>query len=390
MERLNPMDILLVEEEYTEEEILIRNAVRSWVQKRYLPTIEEAYEEERFPQEVVKELAELNVFGATLPQEYGCANVSEVAYGLINQELEWGDSGLRSFVSVQSGLVMFPIFKYGTDEQKKNLLPKLARGEIIGCFGLTEPDYGSNPAGMVTRAEKVQGGWKLNGEKAWITNGSIADLAVVWAKNDEGIVLGFLVQKDFHGFSAPLYERKLSLRASVTSSLVLQDVFVPEENVLPKAVGLSAPLSCLNQARYGIAWGACGSAMFCFETALNYSKERVQFGKPIAGFQLTQDKLAESATMITKMQLLNLRLGRLKEKGKATPQMISMAKRNNVRDALVIARTARQILGANGIMLEYHVMRHMCNLESVITYEGTHEIHSLILGEALTGLPAFE
>jgi len=285
---------------------------------------------------------------------------------------------------------MYPIYRFGTPAQKDKWLPKLAKGEVIGCFGLTEPDFGSNPGGMVTRAEKVAGGWKLNGEKAWITNGSIADLAVVWAKDADGIIRGFLVEKGMEGFSAPLYERKLSLRASVTSSLVLQDVFVPEENVLPEAVGLSAALSCLNQARYGIAWGACGSAMFCFESALKYSKERIQFGKPIAAFQLTQEKLAEMATMITKMQLLNLRLGRLKDAGKATHQMISLAKRNNVRDALAIARTARQILGANGIMLEYHVMRHMCNLESVITYEGTHEIHTLILGEALTGIPAFE
>ncbi len=389
MKENNPLDFFRIEDEYAEEEILVRDAVREWVRDRYFPLLEDAYEREDFPLEVAKELSELNVFGATLPQDYGCAGVSEVAYGLINQELEWGDSGLRSFVSVQSGLVMFPIFKYGTEEQKRKWLPMLASGKLIGCFGLTEPDYGSNPAGMVTRAEKVDRGWKLNGEKAWITNGSIADIAIVWAKDDDGKIRGFVVERGFEGFSAPAYEKKLSLRASVTSSLVLQNVFVPEENVLPGAIGLSSALSCLNQARYGIAWGACGSAMFCLESALKYSKERVQFGNPIGAYQLTQAKLAEMATSVTKMQILNLRLGRLKQEGKATPEMISMAKRNNVRDALKVARTARQILGANGIMLEYHVMRHMCNLESVITYEGTHEIHTLILGEALTGFPAY-
>lgn len=390
MRAINPFDMLNLQDEYSEEEILIRDSVRSWVKSRYIPLLEEAYEAERFPIEVVNEIAQLGILGATLPSRYGCANVSEVAYGLVNQELEYGDSGLRSFVSVQSALVMFPIFKFGSEEQKDKWLPRLAKAEVIGCFGLTEPDFGSNPAGMITRAQKVEGGYVLNGEKAWITNASIADLAVVWAKDDEGKIRAFLVERGFRGFTTLSYERKLSLRASVTGSLVLQDVFVPEENVLPAAVGLGAALSCLNEARYGIAWGACGSATFCFEVALNYSKQRIQFGKPIGAFQLTQAKLAEMATSIAKMQAINLRIGRLKEKGQALPQMISMAKRNNVRDALEIARSARQVLGANGIMLEYHVMRHLCNLESVITYEGTHEVHTLFLGEALTGFSAFE
>jgi glutaryl-CoA dehydrogenase len=371
-----------------EDEKLVRQSVREFVEEKYLPVVEEHYENATFPSDLIPEIAALGVLGANLPEEYGCAGLGDVAYGLAMQELERGDSGLRSFVSVQGALVMYPIFSFGSEEQKKHWLPKLAAGEKIGCFGLTEPDFGSNPAGMATRAERAKDGYVLSGAKMWITNGTVADVAVVWAKLD-GKIHGFLVEKGWKGFTAPEQKRKHSLRASVTSELILQDVFVPESHLLPNAKGLRAPLSCLTAARYGIAWGAIGAAMACFHTAVEYSKTRVQFDKPIASFQLVQAKFAEMITEITKAQLLCLQLGRLKEKGEATPEMVSMAKRNNVAKALDIARQARDILGANGITSEYPIMRHMCNLESVYTYEGTHNIHTLVLGEAVTGVPAY-
>jgi glutaryl-CoA dehydrogenase len=381
-------DFYQLDEQLREEEKLVRQSVRAFVEEKFLPIIEEHYERATFPMELIPEMAALGVLGANLPTEYGCAGLGEVAYGLAMQELERGDSGLRSFASVQGALVMYPIYEYGSDEQKSYWLPKLAAGEKIGCFGLTEPDFGSNPGGMVTRAEKVSDGYVLNGAKMWITNGTIADIAVVWAKLD-GRVHGFLVEKGWEGFTAPEQKRKHSLRASVTSELILQDVHVPETHLLPKAQGLKPPLSCLTAARYGIAWGAVGAAEACFHTAVEYAKTRVQFDKPIASFQLVQAKFAEMLTEITKAQLLDLQLGRLKESGKATAQMVSLAKRNNVAMALDVAREARDILGAAGITGEYPIMRHMCNLESVKTYEGTHSIHTLVLGEEITGIPAY-
>ena len=382
------VDFYAIDEQLQEEEKLVRQSVRDFVNEQYLPIVEEHYENATFPCDMIPKIAELGVLGANLPTEYGCAGLGDVSYGIAMQELEAGDSGLRSFVSVQGALVMYPIFAYGSEEQRKYWLPKLAAGEKIGCFGLTEPDFGSNPGGMVTRAEKVSDGYVLNGAKMWITNGTIADVAVVWAKLD-GRVHGFLVEKDFKGFSAPEQKRKFSLRASVTSELILQDVHVPETHLLPNGSGLRAPLGCLTQARYGIAWGALGAAMACFHTAVEYSKSRIQFDKPIASFQLVQAELAEMITEITKGQLLCLQLGRLKEQGKLTPEMVSLAKRNNVAVALDIARDSRDILGANGITSEYPVMRHMANLESVKTYEGTHNIHTLVLGEAVTGIAAY-
>lgn len=389
MEKFKGVDYFNIESLLTEEEILVRNSVREFVEDEVIPIIEKHYREGTFPFDLVPKLGELGVFGLTLPQEYGCAGLNNVAYGLVMQELERGDSGVRSFASVQSGLVMYPIFAFGSDEQKKKWLPQLASGEKIGCFGLTEPDYGSNPGGMVTKAEKVDGGYKLNGAKMWITNGTIADVAVVWAKLD-GVVKGFLVEKDFKGFTAPEMKGKHSLRASITSELIFQDVFLPAENLLPGSGGLKSPLMCLNQARYGIAWGVTGSMMSCYETALNYAKSRVQFSKPIAAYQLTQQKLVYMLTEITKAQLLNFQLAKLKDKKEVKPTQISLAKRNNCEMALDIARVAREILGANGILDEYPVMRHSANLESVKTYEGTHEMHTLILGEDITGFAAFE
>ncbi len=389
MDKFNGTDYYNINDLLTEEEKLVRDSVRKFVDDKVLDTIEEHYLNGTFPFELLKDLAELGVFGVTLPAKYGCAEMNNVVYGLVMQELERGDSGLRSFASVQSGLVMYPIFTFGTEEQKDKWLPKLASAKKIGCFGLTEPDHGSNPGGMVTKAEKVDGGYLLNGAKMWITNGTIADVAVVWAKL-EGNVRGFLVEKEFNGFSAPEMKGKHSLRASVTSELIFQDVFIPEENILPKTKGLSSPLKCLNQARYGIAWGVVGSMMACFDTALQYSKTRIQFGKPIAAFQLTQAKLADMLTEITKSQLLNYRLAKLKDENNVKHTQISMAKRNNCEIALRIARDSRQVLGANGITSEYPVMRHAANLESVITYEGTHEMHTLILGEDITGFSAFE
>jgi glutaryl-CoA dehydrogenase len=372
----------------SEEEMLVRSTVREFVGDSVLPIIERHNRDCTFPLHLVKEMAALGLFGATLPSRYGCAEVNNVAYGLMMQELERGDSGLRSFASVQSGLVMYPIFTFGSEEQKEFWLPKLAAGSSIGCFGLTEPDYGSNPGGMKTHAVHTDAGFVLNGAKMWITNGTIADVAVVWAKLD-GEIKGFLVERGTNGFSAPEMHGKHSLRASVTSELVFQDCHIPEKNVLPKSGGLKSPLMCLSQARYGIAWGVIGAAMACYDAALNYSKARIQFDKPIASFQLTQEKLVYMLTEITKAQLMCLQLGRLKDQNKSKSTQVSMAKRNNVYHALEIARVAREILGANGILDEYPVMRHAANLESVKTYEGTHEMHTLIVGEDITGISAF-
>lgn len=389
MQKFVGVDYYNIEDLLTEEEILVRDSVRKFVDDNVIPVIEKHYQDGTFPMDLIPKLGELGVFGMTLPQKYGCAEMNNVAYGLAMQELERGDSGVRSFASVQSALVMYPIYTFGSEEQREKWLPKLAAGEKIGCFGLTEPDYGSNPGGMVTKAEKVDGGYKLNGAKMWITNGTLADVAVVWAKLD-GKVRGFLVEKGTEGFSAPEMKGKHSLRASVTSELILQDVIIPEENLLPKSDGLKSALMCLNQARYGIAWGVTGSMMACYDTALNYAKSRVQFSKPIAGYQLTQTKLVYMLTEITKAQLLNHRLAVLKDEGKLKHTQVSMAKRNNCEKALEIARISREILGANGILDEYPVMRHSANLESVYTYEGTHEMHTLIIGEDVTGLAAYD
>lgn len=373
----------------SQEEKMIRNSVREFISKEVVPIIEEHYSEGKFPIHLIKKMGELGMLGPNLPKEYGCAGLNNVSYGLMMQELERGDSGIRSFASVQGSLVMFPIFTFGSDEQKKKWLPLLAKGEKIGCFGLTEPNHGSNPGGMETKAEKADGGYILNGAKMWITNGTIADIAIVWAKLN-GIVRGFLVEKEFKGFSAPEIKGKHSLRASVTSELVFDDVFVPEENILPKTTGLKNPLMCLNQARYGIAWGVVGSMMTCYEIALNYAKTRIQFEKPIAAYQMTQEKLVYFLTEITKSQLLNIQMGRLKDKGTLKFTQVSLAKRNNCEKALEIARMSREILGANGISNEYPIMRHSANLESVKTYEGTHEMHTLIVGEDITGYQAFK
>lgn len=383
------VDYYHIDELLTEEEKLIRQTIREFVDDKVIPIIEKHYREGTFPMHLIPEMAELGIFGATLPEKYGCANLNNVAYGLMMQELERGDSGIRSFASVQSALVMYPIYTFGTEEQKDYWLPKLARAEKIGCFGLTEPDFGSNPGGMLTKAEKVDGGFVLNGTKMWITNGTIADVALVWAKWN-GVVHGFLVEKDFKGFSAPEMKNKHSLRASVTSELVLDNVFVPESHWLPNTQGLKSALMCLSQARYGIAWGVIGSMMVAYTTSLDYAKSRVQFSKPIAAYQFTQAKLVWMLTEITKAQLLVLQLGRLKDQGKAKFTHISLAKRNNCEVALDICRVAREILGANGILDEYPIMRHMNNLESVKTYEGTHEMHTLIVGEDITGFSAFE
>ncbi len=389
MDTFKGVDYFEIDSLFNEEELMIRNTVREFVSEEVIPIIEKYNREASFPFELIPKMADLSLFGTTLPQKYNCAELNNVAYGLVMQELERGDSGVRSFVSVQSALVMYPIFAFGNEEQKDSWLPKLAKGEKVGCFGLTEPDYGSNPGGMITKAEKVKDGFVLNGAKMWITNGTIADVAVVWAKLD-GVVRGFLVEKGFKGFTAPEMKGKHSLRASVTSELIFDSVFVPEKNILPKTTGLKNPLMCLNQARYGIAWGVVGSMMACYETALNYAKSRIQFSKPIAAYQMTQQKLVTMLTEITKAQLLNVQLGRMKDKGTLKHTQVSLAKRNNCENALEIAHAAREILGANGILDEYPIMRHAANLESVKTYEGTHEMHTLIIGEDITGFPAFE
>jgi glutaryl-CoA dehydrogenase len=373
----------------TEEHKMVRDAAREWVKRDVSPIIEEAAQEAKFPKSIIKGLAEIGAFGPYIPEEYGGAGLDQISYGLIMQEIERGDSGVRSTASVQSSLVMYPIYKYGSEEQRKKYLPKLASGEFMGCFGLTEPDHGSNPSGMVTNFKDKGDHYLLNGAKLWISNSPFADIAVVWAKNEEGRIHGLIVERGMEGFSTPETHNKWSLRASATGELIFDNVKVPKENLLPNKSGLGAPLGCLDSARFGIAWGAIGAAMDCYDTALRYSKERVQFGKPIAGFQLQQKKLAEMITEITKAQLLAWRLGVLRNEGKATTAQISMAKRNNVDMALKIAREARQVLGAMGITGEYSIMRHMMNLESVITYEGTHDIHLLITGMDITGIPAF-
>ena len=389
-------DLFNIDAALTEEERAVRDSVRRFVDERVLPIIGNCYVEGRFPKELIPEMAELGVFGANLPEEYGCAGLSNVSYGLINQELERGDSGVRSFASVQGALVMYPIYAFGSEEQKRHWLPKMAKGEVIGCFGLTEPDYGSNPAGMTTRATREKdGSWILNGTKMWITNGSTATVAVVWAKTegddpDGKSIRGFLVPTDSKGFSAKDQKGKLSLRASDTSELVFSDLKLPADAILPKSGGLKSPLMCLTQARYGISWGAIGAAMACYEEALAYSKTRVMFDKVIGAFQIQQLRLAEMLTEIVKGQLVSLHLGRMKDAGTYTPQQVSLAKRNNVNIATDVAREARRLLGANGILAEYASMRHMANLESVYTYEGTHDVHSLILGMAVTGINAFK
>jgi len=383
------VDFYRIDDMLTDEERMIRDTVRLFVDDRVIPVIDSHFENATFPAQLVPEMAKIGLFGGNLPEEYGCANMNNVSYGLVMQELERGDSGLRSFVSVQGALTMYPIFAFGSEEQKRHWLPLLAKGEKIGCFGLTEPDHGSDPAGMETRAHRTGNGWVLNGTKRWITNGSVSDIAIVWAKTGEEIK-GFIVETVTPGFQAPEIKNKLSLRASVTSDLILDDVVVPDDNLLPKSSGLKSPLMCLNQARYGIAWGAIGAAMACYDCAVDYTKGRIQFDKPIAQFQLVQEKLAHMLTEITKGQLLAWRLGRLKDEGRLHFAQTSMAKRNNVRVALETARLARDLMGASGITLEYPVFRHMCNLESVYTYEGTDHIHALILGEYITGLPAYK
>ena len=385
-------DFFNVDSSLSEEERAVRDSVRRFVDERVMPIIGSCYVEGRFPKELIPALGELGVFGANLPEKYGCAGLNNVAYGLIMQELERGDSGIRSFASVQGALVMYPIYAFGSEEQKQRYLPKMATGEIIGCFGLTEPDFGSNPAGMITTAKaQPDGSYVLNGAKMWITNGSTAQVAIVWAKTgaDDRSIRGFIVPTDSKGFSAKDQKGKLSLRASDTSELVFQDVVVGASQLLPESGGLKSPLMCLTQARYGISWGALGAAQACYEEALAYSKTRVMFGRPIGGFQIQQARLADMLTEIVKAQLLVLHLGRLKDAGTFTPQQVSLAKRNNVSMATDIAREARRLLGANGILAEYASMRHMANLESVYTYEGTHDIHTLVLGQAVTGLSAF-
>ncbi len=383
-------DYYQLDELLTEEHKLVRDAAREWVKRSVSPIIEEAAQKAEFPTSIISGLAEIGAFGPYIPEEYGGAGLDQMSYGLIMQEIERGDSGVRSTASVQSSLVMYPIWKYGNEEQRLKYLPKLASGEFMGCFGLTEPNHGSNPGGMETKYKDMGDHYLLNGAKMWISNAPFADVAVVWAKNEEGRIHGLIVERGMAGFSTPETHHKWSLRASATGELIFDNVKVPKENLLPNKSGLGAPLQCLDSARYGIAWGAIGAAMDCYDTALRYAKERIQFGKPIAGFQLQQKKLAEMITEITKAQLLTWRLGTLRNEGKASSAQISMAKRNNVAMALDIARESRQILGAMGITGDYSIMRHMMNLESVVTYEGTHDIHLLITGLDITGIPAFK
>jgi glutaryl-CoA dehydrogenase len=388
MEKFRGVDYYGIDDLLTEEQRMMREAVRDWVEAKFLPVVSQHHRDGTFPMELAKDLGEMGVFGATL-KGYGCAGLDNVAYGLIMQELERGDSGLRSFASVQSGLVMYPIHSYGSDAQKDRWLPRLQSGEALGCFGLTEPDHGSDPGSMKTRAVKKGNVYVLNGTKLWITNGSVADVAVVWAKGDDGEIGGYLVEKGTPGYSTLDIHGKFSMRASITSELAFADCRIPLENKLPGVKGLKGPLSCLSQARYGIAWGAIGAAMGCYDWALQYSQQRIQFNKPIGSFQLVQQKLVWMITEITKAQLLCWRLGQLKDAGRARPQQISMAKMNNVQMALNGARLARDILGAAGIVDEHPIIRHMMNLETVNTYEGTHDIHTLIVGRDITGLDAF-
>jgi glutaryl-CoA dehydrogenase len=388
-DRYQHHDYYLMDEMLTEEHLLIRDTVRAWVKKELSPIIEDYAQRADFPRHLIKGLADIGAFGPYIPTEYGGQGLDQIAYGIIMQELERGDSGIRSTASVQSSLVMYPIYTFGSEEQRKKYLPKLATGEWMGSFGLTEPNHGSDPGSMETHFKDMGDHYLLNGAKLWISNSPFCDVAVIWAKNEEGVIQGLIVERGMEGFSTPETHGKWSLRASATGELVFDNVKVPKENLLPNVKGLKGPLSCLNSARYGIAWGALGAALDCYDTALRYAKERVQFGKPIAAFQLQQKKLAEMITEITKGQLLVLRLGQLKNENRATPAQISMAKRNNVHTALTIAREARQILGGMGITGEYPIMRHMMNLESVVTYEGTHDIHLLITGMDITGISAF-
>ncbi len=383
-------DYYQLDELLSEEHLLVRSAAREWVKREVSPIIEEAAQQAKFPISIVAGLAEIGAFGSFIPEKYGGAGLDQISYGLIMQEIERGDSGIRSTASVQSSLVMYPIWKYGNEKQRQKYLPKLASGEYLGCFGLTEPDHGSNPGGMVTNIKDKGDHFLLNGAKMWISNAPFADIAIVWAKNEAGRIKGLIVEKGMKGLTTPETHNKWSLRASATGELIFDNVKIPKENLLPNKDGLGAPLGCLDSARYGIAWGAIGAAMDCYDTALRYSKERIQFDKPIAGTQLQQKKLAEMITEITKAQLLAWRLGVLRNEGRASAAQISMAKRNNVDMALKIAREARQVLGAMGITGEYSIMRHMMNLESVITYEGTHDIHLLITGMDITGIPAFK
>ena len=383
-------DYFLLDDLLTEEHKLVREAARAWVKREVSPIIEDYAQRAEFPKQIIKGLGEIGGFGPYIPEEYGGAGLDQISYGLIMQEIERGDSGVRSTSSVQSSLVMYPIWKFGTEEQRKKYLPKLATGEMMGCFGLTEPDHGSNPSGMTTNFKDMGDHYLLNGAKMWISNAPFANIAVVWAKNEEGRIHGLIVERGMEGFSTPETHNKWSLRASSTGELVFNNVKVPKENLLPNKSGLGAPMQCLDSARYGIAWGAIGAAMDCYDTALRYAKERIQFDKPIAATQLQQKKLAEMITEITKAQLLTWRLGVLRNEGKATTAQISMAKRNNVMMAVEIAREARQMLGGMGITGEYSIMRHKMNLESVLTYEGTHDIHLLITGADITGIPAFK
>jgi len=391
--RFQGLDFYNIDALLSDEERMIRDTVRQWVEDRVIPIIGDAYIERSFPTELIPELGELGVLGANLPEEYGCAGLNNVAYGLIMQELERGDSGLRSFASVQGALVMYPIYAFGTEEQRSEWLPQLATGKKIGCFGLTEPDYGSNPGGMITTARKVDGGWLLNGTKMWITNGSMADVAIIWAQTgeigDSKSIRGFVVPTATAGFTARDQKGKLSLLASDTSELHLEDVLVPDSALLPKSGGLKSPLMCLTQARYGISWGVIGAAMACFHEGVEYAKERIMFDGPIAGKQIQQLRIADMLTAITHAQLLSYQLGRMKDAGTMRPDQVSMAKRANVNMACEVARETRRLLGGNGILIEYSAMRHMANLESVYTYEGTDDIHALILGQSATGIAAY-
>ena len=390
---MSQVDYYQIEELFSEEERMVRDVARRFVDEEFLPRVKPCFREGSFPTELIPRLGQLGFLGITLPTQYGCAGLNSVCYGLVSQELERGDSGLRSFASVQSSLVMYPIYTFGSEAQKSFWLPRLARAEAIGCFGLTEPDFGSNPGGMITRARREKGGFILNGAKRWITNGSISDVAVVWAKleeNGKDTIRGFLVEKERKGFTRLDIEGKFSMRASITSELIFEDCWIPAENLLPGSGGLKSPLMCLTQARYGISWGAIGAAIACYESALDYAKNRVMFSRPIGGYQLVQSKLVWMITEITKAQLLALRLGRLKDAGRMRPEQVSMAKMNNVSMALQTARLARDILGGNGIIDEYPVIRHMLNLETVNTYEGTEDIHRLTIGRDITGLNAFE
>jgi glutaryl-CoA dehydrogenase len=386
-------DYYQIEELLTEEERMVRDVARRFVDEEFMPRVQRCFRDNTFPMELVPRLGQLGFLGMTLPTQYGCAGLNNIAYGLVSQELERGDSGLRSFASVQSSLVMYPIYTFGSEAQRSFWLPRLAKAEAIGCFGLTEPDFGSNPTGMLTRAKKEKGGYVLNGTKRWITNGSISDVAVVWAKLEQDgkdVIRGFLVEKERKGFIRQEIEGKFSFRASITSELIFEDCWIPEENLMPGTGGLKSPLMCLTQARYGIAWGATGAAIACYESAVDYARHRVMFSRPIGGYQLVQAKLVSMITEITKAQLLSYRLGKLKDAGKMRPEQVSMAKMNNVSTALQISRLARDILGANGITDEYPIIRHLLNLETVNTYEGTEDIHRLTIGRDITGLNAFE